>query len=218
MRSDLAIVVFAVGVMEGCRCTPTVTIDEPAASLEVKATFLDVDETPRDGRQPVTAQFFQGGKLVELARDAAVACNGVPLSWNGLGYTARVPLVAPGAAYTVLHVRGGMTTRMSVTVPPRPAITTPAAGATVLRSTSFSIIYPPGGGTSVRPGVTGAAGSLTGVAQADTGTATIDASGVGVGAGSVWLTRDIESAVAGTGFALARFTYSTGHAQNVIWQ
>lgn len=219
MRTNLAIIVaFAAGIGSSCTCTPPETVDEPAAALEMRATFIDVDETPSDGKQPVVVQFFRAGKFVQLARSASITCNNVPLPWNGLGYAERVPLVAPGSVYTVAHVRGNVTTQMTIAVPPRPAITTPAPGATATRSATFSIIYPPGGGTSVRPGASGPTGSLSGGAQPDNGTATIDASGVGAGAGTVSLTRDLEGTVSSTGFAGAKFIYTTGHRQRVVWQ
>jgi hypothetical protein len=213
-------VAVAVGAGAGasCRCTPPATVDEPAGNLEVKAAFIDVDESPSDGKQPVIVQLFRGGAFVQLAGTAMVEANGVPLTWNGIGYAERVPLVPPGGAYTISHRRGATVTRMNVTVPPRPVITTPAAGATVARSPTFVITYPPGGGTSVRPGVAGPATSRSGAAQPDDGTATIDASDVGTGPGSVSLVRDVEGTVSGTGFAAARFVYTTGKRQPVVWQ
>ncbi len=214
----IAVVVAGTGMGASCRCTPPPTVDEPAANLEVKAGYIDVDESPSDGKQPVIVQLFRGGTFVQLSGATAIDCNGVPLTWNGIGYAERVPLVPPGGTYTISYVRSAMITRMSVTVPPRPVITTPATGATVTRSATFQIIYPPGGGTSVRPGVAGPVTSRSGEAQPDDGTATIDASDVGTGAGSVSLVRDIEGTVSGTGFAAARFIYSTGKRQPVVWQ
>jgi hypothetical protein len=220
LMTCVAIAAAAAGAVgaAGCRCTPPVVVDEPAASLEVKAAFIDVDETPSDGKQPVIVQLFRGGTLVQLAGTATVECNGVPLTWNGLGYAERVPLVPPGGTYTIVHRRGAVTTRMVVMVPPRPVIATPAPGATVARSSMFVIIYPPAGGTSVRPGVAGPATSRSGEAQPDDGDATIDASDVGTGAGSVSLVRDFEGTLSGTGFAAARFVYSIGKRHPVEWQ
>ena len=219
MKDSLPIMVaLAAGIGASCTCTPPETVDEPATALVVKVSFIDVDETPSDGKQPVVVQFFRQGKFVQLAGNASITCNNVPLRWNGLGYAERVPLVPPGGMYTVSHVRTGMIARMTIAVPPRPAITTPAPGSIATRSTSFSILYPPGGGTSVRPGVSGPGGSLTGPAQPDNGTATVDASGVGAGEGSVSLARDLSGTVAGTGFADATFVYTIGHRQRVVWQ
>ncbi len=218
-RGQLAMcVVVAAGAGSSCRCTPPAAVDEPAGSLEVKAAFIDVEERPSDGKQPVIVQVFRGGTFVQLAGTATVECNGLPLTWNGIGYAERVPLVPPGGTYTIAHGRGAVITRMNVTVPPRPVITAPAAGSTVARSAAFVIAYPPGGGTSVRPGVAGPATSRSGEAQPDDGSATIDASDVGTGPGSVSLVRDIEGTVSGTGFAAARFVYSTGKRQPVVWQ
>jgi hypothetical protein len=216
--SKLAVLVGVLAAVGGnCNCKPEV-VDEPASNLEAKASFIDTDETPSDGKQPVVVQFFKGGKFVQLSGNAAIACNGVPLTWNGLGYAERVPLVPPGGTYTITHARAAVTTTMNVTVPPRPTITTPASGANATRSAAFEIVYPPGGGTSVRPGAHGPAGGLTGASQPDDGTATVDASGTGAGAGTVSLVRDLEGAVGGTGFSAARFTYATGKSQPVVWQ
>lgn len=219
MRNDLAIalVLGTVGV-GAAACTPTPTVEEPASALDVTATFLDVDEQPADNKVPVVVQFFKGGTFVQLGEKTTVKCNDTPLDFDGLGYAARVPIVAPGGMYTILHTRDGMQTRMIVTVPARPVITNPDAGSMQFRSQAFQIAYEPGNGKSIRPGVSGPGGSLTGAEMPDNGTATIDASGVGAGMGTVSITRDLEGTVAGTGFASAKFTYSTSHAQRVNWQ
>jgi hypothetical protein len=219
MRTDLAIALVLGTVGAGAAaCNPPPIVDEPASALDVTASFIDVEEQPADGKLPVVVQFFKDGVFVELDAKSTVECNSTPLTFDGLGYAARVPIVASGGMFTIAHSRDGMATRMTVTVPARPVIDDPAAGSSQFRSQAFMIAYQAGAGKSVRPGASGPAGSITGADMPDNGAATIDASGVGSGMGSVSITRDVEGTVNGTGFASAKFTYAITRTQRVVWQ
>lgn len=218
-KARLVIVGLVAGVGAAGGCEPAETVDALAADLEVTASFIDVDEGAADDKLPVVVQFFQRGAFVQLAGGTAIDCDGVALTWNGLGYAERVPRVAAGGAYVVSHQRDGELARMTVPALPRPVITSPAQGATATRSATFAIAYPSGGGVArVRPAVSGPAGSQAGEEQPDTGTAIVDASAVGAGDGTVTLTRMVEGSVDGTGFAGAKFVYTIDKEHRVVWQ
>src|SRR5215510_2143483 len=87
------------GIVMACAlatgCPPPQVVDAPASGLAISSTVLDLSP-PGDGKVAVVVQFFQAGKFVQLADSNTVTCNGVMLSWNGLGYAERVPVVAAG--------------------------------------------------------------------------------------------------------------------------
>jgi hypothetical protein len=193
-------------------------VDLPAADLDVKIAVIDTAETPSDGKVPIVVQFFNAGRFVELAGNAAVRCNGVAMAFNGLGYAARVPIVAVGGTYQCAHNRSGVTTSASVTVPSRPVFVSPTQNATVARSTSLTITYVADSGTGMR----GSAGDGTigrsGNVQPDNGTYTgFDVSSLNAGPGSIGLTRELTFTPSGTGFKSVAFTYSSGSDINVTW-
>jgi hypothetical protein len=209
-------VAFAFGLAGNC---DPETVDAPASQLEVRATVLDVEDAPSDGKVPVLVQFFKDGKFVKLAGTHRVTTNGVVLSYNGIAYAERVPMVATGGTYTVVHERGGVPTQVAITVPPRPIVTSPTAGQTVQRSNNLTIGYVGGNGTGVRPSASDGSTGISAASQPDTGTATIDVSALRAGPGTVGLVRDIVASPGGTGFAAARTTYTIGSLDtNVTWQ
>jgi hypothetical protein len=173
----------------------------------------------RDNKVPVFMQFFFGGKYVKLASNAVVTCNGVTLTDNGLGFAERVPIVAPGGVYTYQHSRAGVNTTVSITVPQRPVITSPAANASVTRSTSLTISYIAGTGSGVRAsagdGTTGLGGNL----QADSGTyAGFDVSSLHTGPGSIGLNREFANIHSGgAGFSSVESKYTSGSDISVTW-
>jgi hypothetical protein len=199
-------------------CTPPPVVDLPASDLDVKLAVIDTDASPSDSRVPIVVQFFSAGRFVELAGNATVTCNGVTMSWNGLGYAARVPIVAVGGMYQCSHVRNGVTTTASVTVPARPVFVSPTQNATVARSTSLTITYVPGSGTGVRASAGDGTIGRGGNVQPDNGTYTgFDVSSLNAGPGSIGLTRELTIVASGTGFSSAEFEYSSGSDINVTW-
>ncbi len=198
-------------------CNPPPTVDLPAANLSVKITVIDTDANPSDNKVPIVVQFFQTGTFVRLS-SADVACNGVALAWNGLGYAERVPMVAVGGVYHCTHTRAGVTTSVDVTVPPRPVILSPASGAAVNRSANLTITYAPDGGTGMRASAGDGSTGLGGNVQADSGTYSgYDVSSLKAGPGTIGLTREFTFTPSGTGFASAEIAYSSGSDIAVTW-
>ena len=186
-------------------------------ALEVKITIVDSDVTA-DGKLPLVVQFTESGTLVELAGGATAACNGVQLSWNGLGYAARVPQVAAGDQYEVSHLREGVSTTVVVTAPPRPVITSPVAQELVPRSAALPISFVAAGAPRVRVLATAPNGMVRGEPQADSGLIPLDARSLSAGAGTLTLTRELEGKLSGTGFHAATFAYSVDRQVPVVWQ
>ena len=202
-------------------CPPPAVVDEPASNLTIKISVLDIESPPSDGKVAMVVQFFSGGKYVQLAANATVTCNGINLPLGGLGYAERVPLVGPGGTYHFVHSRGGVNSQVNVTVPSRPVITSPAAGAHVPISNSLTITYVADGGTGIGASAgDGSTGVGTGtVLQPDNGSFTgFDVSALHAGAGSIGITRQFINNIPGTGFAAAEVTYQCGSPQtNVTW-
>jgi hypothetical protein len=200
-------------------CHPPEVVDLPASALDVTISVIDGTPTPTDGKVIVAAQFSSAGKVVQLGSAATVTCNGVPLVWNGLlgAHAQRVPLVAVGGAYTVSHVRAGVTTTTTLVVPARPVILSPATGATVTRSASLTITYAPGSGTNIRGSAGDGATGLSGNQQPDNGTYTgLDVTSLKVGAGTVGLTRELTATLTGSGYHSAKTSYTTGAADTPV--
>jgi hypothetical protein len=201
----------------GLTCKPTQTVNLPAGDLDVTITVIDVDKTPSDGKVPVIVQFFSNGSYVKLTSAAVVTCNGVTLTDNGLGYAERINMIAPGGVYTIRHNRGGTITTANVTVPARPVITAPAAGANVNRTASFTINYIAGSGSGIRGSGSDANSSQGGTVQADNGAYTgLNLSGLQAGAGAVSITREFELTVP-SGFKSAKVKYSCSNGHAVNW-
>lgn len=210
--------ILVLWLLAACNNPPPV-VDLPAADLDVKVTIIDTDATPSDNKAPIVVQFFNGGNFVQLGNNAAVSCNGVALTWNGLGYAERVPLVAPGGLYRCTHGRSGVNTNVDITVPARPVFVAPTQGATVNRSGSLTITYVPGSGAGMRASAGDGSTGLGGNLQADNGTFSgFDVSSLQAGPGTLGLTREFTVTPGGTGFHSAEIKYSSGADIDITWQ
>lgn len=203
-------------------CPPPGRVDVPASDLRLSILILDSEQSPPDGKVLVGVQFFHNNDYVELG-GPTIACNGVPLPVSGLGYLARVPIQSVGGAYTFVYTRNGTPTSLAVTVPARPAITSPTAGATVARSANYTIMYTAG----TAPEVTGNAFgpkagsgtiSVTGGTQPDDGSYDgLNTLGFDAGTGFVTISRKTTSSPSGTGFQSVEVKYTSGSRVAVTW-
>jgi hypothetical protein len=214
MRGRLVPLVVLSGLLAALpACHPPAIVDLPASGLDVTITVLDVTPTPSDGKVIVAAQFFSGGKVVQLGSAAAVTCNGIALLWNGLlsAHAERVPLVAVGGTYTVRHVRAAVTATATLVVPPRPVISLPLAGATVTRSANVMVTYVPASSAGVRASASDGSTASGGNVEPDNGNYTgLNASSLKAGPGTIGLTREITGTLTGTGFNSAKTSYTVG--------
>jgi len=213
--------IFISACLTGCSgCQSPPIVDASASSLDVKVSVLDLAEVPQDGKVIVVMQFFQGGNTVELASNIAVSCNGVPLAWNGLlfGHAERIPIQPVGGTYVCNFTRLGVTSTVTVTVPPRPVFAPPTiAGAAITRTSNFTIHYVSGTGTTVRGDASDGTHSLNNN-QPDDGTFdNLDVSGFNAGAGSLAVTRTLETSLSGTGFLTAKSHYETNKQISITW-
>jgi hypothetical protein len=217
--SQLAAGLVFVAILTSCRgCNPPATVDTPASNLDLKVTVIDTTATPSDGKAPVVAQFLLNGAVVQFGANAQVTCNGVALTFNGVGNTGRVPMVTPGGTYSVVYSRGGTSTTLNITVPSRPVIVSPAANSTVTRSSSLTITYVADGGSAVRGSAGDGSTGLGGNHELDNGNYTgFNVSSLKAGPGSLGLTREFQNAVGGTGFKSAQVAYSVGSEIKVTW-
>jgi hypothetical protein len=207
-------------------CNPPPVVDVAPSSLDAKVSIIDTDPTPSDHKIIVAVQFFTGGNFVQLAGNSTVACNGTALPWNGLGYMARVPIMGSGSSYVIQFTRNGSTTQFSVPVQARPVITSPAAGATVTRSSNLVIAYQPGGSstvTGVRGGASGRQGSsgtsTSGNDQPDDGTYEgLNVSSFDAGSGSLDLTKHLTPTPSSSSFHAVEVKYDSGNHRAVTWQ
>jgi hypothetical protein len=166
-------------------------------------------------------QFLQNGNIIRFQSGEVVECNGAALSFEAnLFYVGRTPRTPPGGKFNCTYTRSGGSHALSVSVPPRPVITSPVAGSTVMRSSNLTITYAAGGGTSADAGGSHPNGSMSrNQPQPDNGSYTgFDASGFAPGLGTISLTRIAEGAAVGTPFQAARFTYRTSAQIPVTWQ
>lgn len=209
-------------VAEGCVDTgaggPTIA-DVAADQLSIQPSIIDDDPAPADGKVPIVVQFYRGTQFVELASNSVVICNGVPIPWSTVGYTARVPLVAPGGSLAFVHSRTGVTTQAVVKVPPRPVLTSPMEGELLGRLAPLTLHYAASSSAGVRPGASDGKTALNGNEQPDNGTATLDVGMLGAGAGTVQISRRVVSTPTGTGFASVLATYTiVSPVTRVTWQ
>jgi hypothetical protein len=207
--------------LAGCSgCQQPSVVDAPASALDVKISVLDIAEVPSDGKVIVVMQFFQGSSTVEMASNISVRCNGVTLHWNGLmfGHAERIPIQPVGGTYSCTFTRGGVTTTANVTVPARPVFSSPTlSGAMLARSSTFSIHYIPGGGTSVRGGANDASNAANNSQPDDGSHDGLDVSAFIPGPGTLSITRTLEGALSGTGFASAKTKYDTNTTIAITW-
>ncbi len=220
LMTSVIVLVLCFGLAGCSGCQQPTVVDAPASALDVKISVLDIAEAPSDGKVIVVMQFFQGSSTVELASTITVKCNGVVLPWNGLmfGHAERIPIQPFGGTYTCTFTRGGVTTTANVTVPARPIFSSPTlSGALLARSTTFSIHYIPGGGTSVRGGANDASNAANN-SQPDDGIHDgLDVSAFVPGPGTLSITRTLEGALSGTGFASAKTKYDTNTTIAITW-
>ena len=219
--SLLRFIILGVSLAAISGCEPQPVVNEPASNLDVIFSVLDLDETPSDGKVIVVMHLLQNGKVVQVT-NASTSCNGVALPYNGLlfGYAERVPIVPVAGSYVFRYSRSGVNTDVTLTVPPRPVFSAPTvAGAALPRSNSFTIRYVAGSGTSVRGSANDSANHAANNGQADDGTHDgLDVSGFTPGAGTLGITRLLESPMAGTGFLSAKRRFETNKTINITWQ
>jgi hypothetical protein len=214
--------VLAVAAGGGCVAAnasdPTV-VDLAANQLSIQPTVIDDDPAPSDGMLPVVVQFYRGNDFVKLAGNAAVTCNGTPLLWTGLGYGARVPLPAAGSNLVFGHLRAGTMAQVTIKVPPRPVMVSPAAGAMLTRSVNLAVVYMPSASAGVRASASDGTVGVAGSEQGDNGTAYLDVTGLRAGAGTIAVSRRFLSVPASTGFqsVIANYTITSANTQ-VTWQ
>ena len=223
LRSGFLVLTLACSSLwVGCSgCQSPAVVSAPASNLDVNFAVSDVTETPSDGKVIVVMQFLQGGSVVQLGSDATVTCNGVPLTFNALfsGHAARVPLQQPGGVYAFSHSRGGVNTNVSITAPPRPVFSAPTtAGATLARTSGFTIHYVAGTGTAVIGDASDGTHSLNN-SQPDNGAFTgLDVSGFNAGPGTLSIQREIQNPITGTGFHSAAEKYFVTKMVAITWQ
>jgi hypothetical protein len=212
------------GVLLALGCTPAPVVNVSPSALDARITVVDHEPNPSDGKVVITVQFFSNGQFVQPA-GAVVTANGTSLPFNGgIGYVDRVPMVAAGGTYTIVHAAGGTSTTIAaVTAPQRPVITTPSAGAVLSRG-STNIAYVAGTGTHVSGqarGTRAGSGSVSATAndQPDDGSyGPITTTVFDAGAGTLSLTRVLVSSPAGSGFNSVQVTYNVGNRVAVTWQ
>jgi hypothetical protein len=188
------------------------------STMEVR---LDVSDVASQSDVLAMIQFLQNGNIIRFQSGEVVECNGAALSFEAnLFYVGRTPRTPPGGKFNCTYTRSGGSHALSVSVPPRPVITSPVAGSTVMRSSNLTITYAAGGGTSADAGGSHPNGSMSrNQPQPDNGSYTgFDASGFAPGLGTISLTRIAEGAAVGTPFQAARFTYRTSAQIPVTWQ
>jgi len=216
------ILVAVVAVWAGCingDASLTTVADVPAAQLIIEPSVIDADPAPSDGKLPVVVQFFHDNAFVQLAGNAGVMCNGMPMPWSGLGYAIRIPLPAAGDTLVFSHVRAGTTTMTMLRVPPRPVISLPTQGTTIKRTTNLAIVYSSTMSAGVRPDASDDTIGVIGSEQSDNGTAYLDVSGLHVGNGAISIERRYVFLQAGTGFQGVDSTYTISSPDTaVIWQ
>lgn len=219
----LALAVLLISIWNaGCNgCQNPQTVSAPASGLDVTLAISDITENPSDGKVLIVMQFLQNGNVVQLASDAATSCNGVALTYNGLlnGNAGRVPLVAAGGTYVFSHVRSGVTTNVTITVPPRPVFSPPTVdGATLARTNNFTIHYVAGSGVAVFGGAGDGTHNVNN-SQADNGMFVgLDVSGFNAGPGSLTIQRELQNSVSGTGFHSATERFYITKAASITWQ
>jgi hypothetical protein len=191
-------------------CPPsTQEVDAPASSLDLVLSVVDTTATPSDGKVAVLAQFSKDGPTADLGAAAKVTCNGVALTFGGVGYEGRVPLVPPGGSYGFVHLRAGTSTTATVIAPPRPVVLSPGAGSAVTRTRSLTIHYQAGAGSSVRATASAGMTAVGGSDQPDSGSYTgLDVTSLRAGAGTVGIVRDLPATLSGTGFRSAEVTFT----------
>lgn len=210
-RSALFVVVL---LLAGC--PPTKVVDQPASDLDATFSILDTDSNPSDGKVPIIVDFRVADALVAIATTSTVTCNDVPLENTALGYAARVPL---DSTYTFNFTRQGVVTTVAIAAQTRPAVTAPAAGASVPRGTPLTITYQAGGGTNVIGFAAAGAQAKSGTTEPDNGTYTgFDVSSLTAGSGTLAIQRTLDSDLPGTGFAAAHEVLTTSSADvPVVW-
>jgi hypothetical protein len=219
--------------------TPRV-VDVAASKLDLTASIYDRNPLTTIFEQPdawrCEVKFFMGDRLVRLASNAKVTCNGVPLSWSGLPdyqYSVEVPGVLdlpPGTTVAIVHSRKGVDTQANVTVPQHLVITSPAEGAKISRDISFTINYEIKPGDDIAYGVTPWACWWTpghplpalpiwGSEQPDNGVAVMSAKGFGTGPGFINIARRYTMTPSASGFSSERTTFTRYSGDvNVTWQ
>jgi len=200
-------------------CKPADTVDKPASELDVTVQVQDIVENAPNDSVAVVMQFFVDGNQVKLEENAAVSCNGVPLTGVSLGYAGRVPQQPVGGAYTFQHSRDGANTTVAVKVPARPVFSPPTVeGATIPRTASLTIFYVPENGKAVRARASDGTFSVTNSQEDDGAHLGMDVSNFNSGPGTLSLVREYEEPLGGSGFHSVQKEYFSGKSIDITWQ
>lgn len=213
----LAGLCFALAACSSPWVTPA---DTSAANLDAVVSVVDMPASS-GGTNLVMWQFTYQGKPVRFASGETVTCNGVPLVLNELvsAYAGRVTRVPEGGTYQFTYTRNGVTTSLSLTVPPRVVFTYPTSGATVSRSNNLTVTYVPGNGTGVDAGASDTSSAVRrNVFESDNGTYTgLDVTSLGPGTGTIFLTRRFDTTIPSNGFHSARQLYDSMSEISITW-
>ncbi len=198
-------------------CGPTGTVDMAASNFDVKVEVLDTEQN--NDSVSVFIRFFFNGNLAELSSNNAVSCNGIVLRWQSiLGYAGFVPIQEVNGTYVFRHLRNGVTTSASVTVPARPQILSPQPLASIVRTNNFSISYVAASAASVSALAIDNTKSVTSGSQADNGTYTgLNLTTLNAGTGRIKLQRVFEQTLPPGGFRSVQSKYTTGKVIEVTW-
>ncbi len=210
---------LAMGGCIGC-CTPSV-YHGPASSLDVRVTVLDLDEKPGDGRVPVVVQFLYSGNPVQIDPGITVTCNGVTMAWSAafFGHIERIPLQQAKGIYEIVHREGRFISTARAVVPERPVFKAPTiAGATIPRSTNFTIRYVADGGNAVLGRASDARTNVSSSQMDDGSHDGLDVSGFAPGPGRLSITRTLETPLPTTGFLSAQAIFEMNTSIAITWQ
>jgi hypothetical protein len=213
----LSMLVF-VALLAGCTNDPAPVVDASATDLDVK---IAVVESTDEAKTLIILQFLQNGHIVQVK--AHVSCDGFKLDWNGLFYGARIPKVAGRKHYGCLYTHPTGLDVVNVDYRDPPTVTSPTPGATVTRTSAYSVAYSAGSATEVRGSARDIANpdhSVNGVpdAQPDDGSFdAIDTRTLQPGPGFVSVARTYTGSPALSNFNSATYEYTTGTTVSVSW-
>ncbi len=209
----------------GCNplLTTSVTTTTPASTAPGMLALRLAAMQQSANLTEVTATFLAHGVAVRFTHNETMECNRVTLLFDPTqgAYASILPRVPGGGAITCVYTSGKTSATVMATMPANLAITRPKSGAVLARGAHLSITYLAvhDGAHMTATGDNGAGTAVvTGDRESDSGVyAGLHPAALSAGAGDITLTREVDSAPTGTGFASVTCTLQSNAVILVQW-
>ena len=202
--------------------TATITTPSDTSAHNLNVVFI-VSQTTRAGKLAVAASYDYHQTFVRFARGERTVCNGTELRFGTSDYSADIPDIAQNRQLECTYFDAqNKATTVAFAVENNPTIISPKEGASIPRTSAFSVTYTTDPTQQVQLEATTFPETLhsssTGCESSQiNGTITCDTTSIPAGPGSIRLLVGGQTVLPNTGFHSASKAIEAWTTINVTW-